>query len=49
MTPTNARGSARTLADVAAIRAWATAHGYDISNRGRLPLALTDAYRAAHH
>jgi nucleoid-associated protein Lsr2 len=28
----------------AAIRAWATQHGYPVSDRGRIPLAVLDAY-----
>jgi hypothetical protein len=42
------RGSS-PVADVdpKAVRAWATAKGYEVSNRGRVPAAVIDAYRAA--
>jgi hypothetical protein len=31
-----------------AIRAWAAANGHNVSQRGRIPAAITDAYNAAH-
>ncbi|EID52404.1 histone-like nucleoid-structuring protein Lsr2 [Saccharomonospora xinjiangensis] len=31
-----------------AIRAWARKNGYEISDRGRIPSEVTDAYRKAH-
>ena len=31
-----------------AIREWATANGHQISERGRIPQSVSDAYRAAH-
>ncbi len=34
--------------EVTAIRAWANSNGYEISERGRIPAAILDAYRAAH-
>ena len=42
------RGSS-PVADVnpKAVRAWATAKGYEASNRGRVPAAVIEAYRAA--
>lgn len=30
------------------VRQWATADGYDISRRGRIPAAIEEAYKAAH-
>jgi nucleoid-associated protein Lsr2 len=30
------------------IREWALANGHQISERGRIPQSVTDAYRAAH-
>lgn len=34
--------------EVAAIRAWAQANGHTVSERGRIPATITEAYRAAH-
>jgi hypothetical protein len=31
-----------------AIRDWATQNGHQVSERGRIPQSITDAYRAAH-
>ena len=31
-----------------AIREWASANGHQVSERGRIPQSVTDAYRAAH-
>jgi hypothetical protein len=33
--------------DPKAVRAWAIAKGYEVSNRGRVPTAVIAAYRAA--
>lgn len=33
--------------DLAAIRAWAAANGYQVSRRGRIPAQILDAYNAA--
>ncbi|MEX5718375.1 histone-like nucleoid-structuring protein Lsr2 [Geodermatophilus maliterrae] len=33
--------------DPKAVRAWATAKGYGVCNRGRVPAAVVEAYRAA--
>ena len=33
--------------DPAAIREWARAHGYQVSDRGRIPTRVLEAYRAA--
>lgn len=35
-------------ADTKAIRDWAHANGYDVSDRGRIPTDVMDAYSAAH-
>lgn len=32
----------------AGMRAWARTNGFEIGNRGRLPLEVLDAYRHAH-
>ena len=54
------RGSSRTAGAAAsgrsagsrdenkAIRDWAASNGYQISERGRIPQTVSDAYRAAH-
>ncbi|MBT2496606.1 histone-like nucleoid-structuring protein Lsr2 [Microbacterium sp. AGC62] len=34
--------------EVAAIRAWANENGYTLSERGRIPAPILDAYKAAH-
>lgn len=34
--------------DRSAVRAWASEHGYTVSDRGRLPEAVLEAYAAAH-
>lgn len=34
--------------EVAAIRAWANENGYSLSERGRIPAPVLDAYKAAH-
>lgn len=34
--------------EVAAIRAWANENGHTLSERGRIPAAILDAYSAAH-
>jgi hypothetical protein len=39
------RGSA---SDLASIREWARANGYDVSDRGRISATVMDAYNAAH-
>ncbi|QHE73391.1 histone-like nucleoid-structuring protein Lsr2 [Rhodococcus sp. WAY2] len=40
--PSNGRKRAKD------IREWATAQGYEVSSRGRIPAQLEDAYNAAH-
>jgi Lsr2 len=46
-----ARGKSRTHVatdvDPAAVRAWASSHGYSVSARGRVSREITDAFRAA--
>jgi hypothetical protein len=46
---TRPRQSAATTQrdDTAAIRAWARAHGHSVSDRGRIPAAVLQAYEAA--
>lgn len=39
-------GSARS--DLSAIREWARGRGYQVSDRGRVPLHVIEAYDAAH-
>lgn len=34
--------------EVAAIRTWANANGYTLSERGRIPAPVVEAYNAAH-
>lgn len=34
-------------ADTAAIRAWASQNGYEVSERGRIPNSIMEAYRVA--
>ena len=47
---TRATASTRTTArtDLAAVRAWANSNGYSVSDRGRVPATVLDAYDAAH-
>ncbi|MCD2499357.1 MULTISPECIES: Lsr2 family protein [Microbacterium] len=40
------RGSGRT--DLAAVRAWANDNGHSVSDRGRVPASVLEAYDAAH-
>jgi hypothetical protein len=35
-------------AELGAIRAWANENGHNVANRGRIPTAVIEAYRAAH-
>jgi len=41
------RGATRK-SDLAAIRSWANQNGYKVSDRGRVPAAVVEAYDAAH-
>lgn len=43
-----ARKRAATSPETAVIRDWARTNGYEISERGRIPATVVDAYRAAH-
>ena len=48
----NTRGNTRRRSgsngtDLAAVRAWAGENGYEVSNRGRIPGAVLEAYQAA--
>lgn len=38
----------RTGRDAGPIREWARANGYEVSDRGRIPSEVEDAYNAAH-
>jgi hypothetical protein len=40
--------SAGTRKDLDQVRQWANANGYTVSNRGRIPNSVLDAYDAAH-
>lgn len=44
--PAPKRGSGRT--DLAAVRAWANDNGHSVSDRGRVPASVLEAYDAAH-
>ena len=44
---TRRRGSGSNGTDLAAVRAWAAENGYQVSNRGRVPGAVLEAYQAA--
>ena len=49
--PAKGKSSARTAPDreqTAAIREWARAAGYEVSERGRLSAAVLDAFEQAH-
>ncbi len=41
-TSTSTRGSGE---DLAAVRAWAREHGHEVSDRGRVPAKVLEAYR----
>jgi hypothetical protein len=41
------RGSGDSSVDLAVVRAWAKENGHQVSDRGRLPKAVLDAYTAA--
>ncbi|MFP1603018.1 histone-like nucleoid-structuring protein Lsr2 [Microbacterium sp. 2216-1] len=42
------RRRAARNSDSAAIRAWAKEQGHEVSERGRIPAEIVDAYNAAH-
>ncbi|WP_110588287.1 histone-like nucleoid-structuring protein Lsr2 [Microbacterium suaedae] len=41
-------GAASAKYDLAAVRAWARENGHEVSDRGRIPAAILEAYDAAH-
>lgn len=47
-TATAETSTRRDPAQVRAIRQWAADEGYEISDRGRIPAAIEEAYNAAH-
>jgi hypothetical protein len=47
-TVTTARRTASSRDENKAIRDWAVENGYEISERGRIPQSVSDAYRSAH-
>lgn len=47
-TSTRSSSRGRTSGDVAKIRAWAKSNGHAVSERGRIPAPIRDAYNAAH-
>lgn len=42
------KGRATSSRDLADVRSWANANGHAVSDRGRVPQAVLDAYDAAH-
>ena len=42
------RKSASRTPDAARIRAWAAENGHEVSERGRVPASVVEAYNAAH-
>ncbi len=47
-TVATARRTASSRDENKAIRDWAVENGYEISERGRIPQSVSDAYRAGH-
>lgn len=45
--PSNS-GATRDPAQTRAVRQWAADNGYEISDRGRIPAAIEEAFNAAH-
>ncbi len=41
-------GATRSKEQTQAIRDWANSNGYEVSNRGRIPIEVVDAFEAAH-
>jgi hypothetical protein len=41
------RSAARRRSDLGAVREWARANGYDVSDRGRVPAVVLEAFDAA--
>jgi len=44
---TASRGASAGGGDTAKVRNWAKAHGYEVSDRGRIPASVREAYNAA--
>jgi nucleoid-associated protein Lsr2 len=44
--PASSRGRSRS--DLSTVRSWAKSNGYEVSDRGRIPSAVLDAYDAAN-
>lgn len=42
------RGRAQRASDTKAVRDWARDNGYEVSDRGRLPADIVEAFAAAH-
>ena len=45
---TGARRPASGNGDASAVRTWAREHGFEVSDRGRVPKEIRDAYDEAH-
>jgi len=45
--PARPKNSGNSAVDLAAVRAWAKENGHQVSDRGRLPKAVLDAYSAS--
>ncbi|MBV8995355.1 MAG: Lsr2 family protein [Pseudonocardiales bacterium] len=43
------RGTAQSREQIQAVRQWARQHGHSISNRGRIPASIQQAFDQAHH
>lgn len=43
------RGTAQSREQIQAVRQWARHHGHSISNRGRIPASIQQAFDQAHH
>ncbi len=46
--PRRGAGANRSKAQTQAIREWANENGYQVSDRGRIPLHIVEAYEAAN-
>jgi len=46
--PATSGTSGRSKRDMQAIREWAQANGHKVSDRGRIPASVVEAYQAAH-
>ena len=47
-TPSSRRSSSSSRKDFSAIRAWARENGHEVSERGRIPKAIIEAYEISH-